>query len=115
MKKQKINSEKLKSLLPEIEKRIRTAFGSKVLKIILYGSYARGDYDSESDVDILVIVDDENLEFYRKKRVELTNYYLDKESILLSIIIEKASIAERYKNHSPFLMNVMKEGIVVYG
>lgn len=115
MKKQKINNEKLNSIIPEIEKRIRTAFGSKVLKIILFGSYAREDYDSESDVDFLVIVDDENLEFYRKKRVELTNYYLDKESILLAIIIEKASVAERYKNYSPFLINVMKEGIVVYG
>ncbi len=115
MKKQITNSDKLNSLLPEIESKIRTTFGSKVLKIVLFGSYARGDYDRESDVDFLVVVDDENLDYYRKKRVELTNYYLDKESILLSIIIEKASVAERYKNHSPFLMNVVKEGIVVYG
>lgn len=115
MKKQKINSEKLKSLLPGIEKRIRTDFGRKVLKIILFGSYARGDYDNESDIDILVIVDDEELEIYRKKRIELTTYYLDKEDILLSIVIERASIAERYKNHSPFLISVHQEGIVIYG
>ena len=115
MKTKQIRNDKIKSLLPEIEKRIRTTFGEKVLKIILFGSYARGDYDNESDVDIMVIVDDDNLEPFRKKRTELTAYYLDRENILLSIIIETASINERYKNHSPFLLNVNKEGVVLYG
>ncbi len=111
----KTKNEKIDRLLPEIEKRIRELFGEKVLKIILFGSYARGDYNEESDIDIMVIVDDENLESYKKKRTVLTNYYLDKEDILLSIIIEKASFTERYKNHSPFLINVINEGTVVYG
>lgn len=115
MKNEKLNSAKLNSLLPGIEKRIKEFFGEKVVKIILYGSYSRGDYNKESDIDILVIVDDENLELYRKKRIELTNYYLDKENVLLSIIIENLGIAERYKNHSPFLINVLKEGKAFYG
>ena len=38
MKKQKINNEKLNSIIPEIEKGIRDDFGSIVKKIILYGS-----------------------------------------------------------------------------
>ena len=111
----KTKNEKLNRLLPEIEKKIRDLFGEKVLKIILFGSYARGDYDPESDVDIMVIVDDESLEIYRKKGIELTNYYLEKERILISIIVEKAKIVEKYKNHSPFLINVVKEGSVIYG
>ena len=107
--------ERLRSLLPEIEKKIRDCFGDKVVRIIVFGSYARGEYNVESDLDILVIVDDNNLEFYNSKRIELTNYYLDKESILLSIVVENAIVAERYKNHSPFLINVFKEGKVFYG
>ncbi len=107
--------EKLNRLLPEIENKIRELFGEKVLKIILFGSYARGDYNFESDVDIMVIVDDDNLEIYRKRRIELTNYYLDKEGILISIIIEKEKIVDKYKNHSPFLINVVKDGSVIYG
>ncbi len=30
--------------------------GDKVYKIILYGSYARGDFNSESDVDIMILL-----------------------------------------------------------
>ena len=40
----KTKNEKIGRLLPEIEKRIRELFGEKALKIILFGSYARGDY-----------------------------------------------------------------------
>ncbi|MBA4310917.1 MAG: hypothetical protein C0425_11385 [Chlorobiaceae bacterium] len=111
----KTENEKLNLILPEIEKRIRELFGEKLVKIILYGSYLRGDNTDESDIDIMVIVNDENLEMYKEKSIALTNYYLDKESILLSIIIEKESFVERYKNHSPFLINLVKEGTVIYG
>ncbi|GAB6283708.1 MAG: nucleotidyltransferase domain-containing protein [Ignavibacterium sp.] len=111
----KTKNAKLNRLLPEIEKCIRDSFGEKVKKIILFGSYARGDFDEESDVDILVIVNDENLNYYKKKRTEIISDYLNKEEIFLSIIIEKSSLVERYKNDSPFLINVNKEGKVLYG
>ena len=36
---------------------VRKTFGSKLYKVILYGSCARGDFDDESDVDIMIILD----------------------------------------------------------
>lgn len=31
--------------------------GKRVKKIILYGSYARGDYNENSDIDIMILTD----------------------------------------------------------
>ena len=38
--------------------------GKRLKKIILYGSYARGDYNSSSDIDILVLTDYRPTQFY---------------------------------------------------
>jgi predicted nucleotidyltransferase len=38
-------------------KQIKKLFGEHLSKVILYGSYARGDYKNNSDVDIMIYVD----------------------------------------------------------
>jgi len=38
-------------------KNLRKKFGNKIKKVILFDSYARGDYNEESDIDILIVGD----------------------------------------------------------
>ncbi|AIJ04938.1 hypothetical protein JH146_0087 [Methanocaldococcus bathoardescens] len=38
-------------------KNLRKIFGNKIKKVILFGSYARGNYNEESDIDILIVGD----------------------------------------------------------
>ena len=45
-------------------KQSKKILGKRVKKIILYGSYARGDYNNSSDIDILVLTDYIPQEFY---------------------------------------------------
>ena len=115
MKTKKINNKKLNYLLPELEKRIKDSFGDKLKKIILYGSYARGDYDSESDVDILVLIDDNNLYQYRIIRNKIVSDFLEEFDFIVSIRINDEHIFSDYKNIIPFYKNVLKDGIFLYG
>ena len=42
-------------------------YGDKIHGIYLYGSYARGDFDEESDIDFTAIVEGDQVEFRRKR------------------------------------------------
>ena len=48
--------------LEEYVEAIKKIYGSHVRQIILYGSYARGDFRPDSDVDIMILVDMSDLE-----------------------------------------------------
>jgi uncharacterized protein len=47
----------LRGPLEEYAKRLRVVFGDRVRDVRLFGSFARGDADEDSDVDVLVLVD----------------------------------------------------------
>ena len=46
----------LNLILQAMTQAYQAVYGANVVKIILYGSYARGDYQKDSDIDIVVIV-----------------------------------------------------------
>ena len=46
----------IKILLDQYTEILRKIYGSHLKTVILYGSYARGDYKSTSDIDFCIIV-----------------------------------------------------------
>ncbi|MFQ5887286.1 MAG: nucleotidyltransferase domain-containing protein [Candidatus Hydrothermarchaeales archaeon] len=51
--------------LDEFVRRVKERYGDKIERIIVFGSYTRGDYGEKSDIDVLVVVKDNNLEIER--------------------------------------------------
>lgn len=47
----------MKSLIEQYIAEIKKIYGTHLSKIILYGSYARGDFKSDSDIDIMILLD----------------------------------------------------------
>lgn len=45
-------------LLNEIKRRLKEAHGDRLRGVVLYGSEARGEAGPDSDVDVLVLLDD---------------------------------------------------------
>ncbi|RKI80401.1 nucleotidyltransferase domain-containing protein [bacterium 0.1xD8-71] len=47
---------KIKNITSEVYEELIKLFEGKIERIILYGSYARGDFNLESDVDIMILL-----------------------------------------------------------
>ncbi len=58
-----------------VGKKVREAFGERVREVLIFGSRARGDWNEESDLDVLVVIDDmkpEDWDVAGKLSAELT-------------------------------------------
>ena len=96
---------------------VNNKFGDRIKKIILYGSYARGDFNTSSDVDIMILTDftDDELVQYRSEIVELA-YNIEwnnRFDIHLSPLIKNVDRFNYWLEALPFYMNVQKEGVVL--
>ncbi len=50
-------SPKIQRLLAELKKGLTELYGARLKAVYLYGSYARGDYDENSDLDVMIVLD----------------------------------------------------------
>ena len=91
----------------------RRLLGDKLEAVILYGSYARGDYDSESDVDIMVIVRCQTAELrqYRHMLAPTASRLSLEHDVTVSVAMADTESLNRYGNHLPYYINVNREGI----
>lgn len=56
-----LTPQQLESLLLELRQQLRQLYVDRLQKVILYGSYARGDYHAGSDVDVMVVLNEEKI------------------------------------------------------
>ena len=91
--------------------------GLKILKIILFGSRARGDFKEDSDWDFFIVVD-QDLTFGQKKEI-LSNIYkklAEQENKSFELIITSEKKFTEMKNYVGTLSyEVDKEGINIWG
>ena len=109
------NKSTLDILLNEAKNELLLLFGNRLINVVLYGSYARGDFDSESDIDVMALVDmsKNELQKYRRTVSALANEIDLKYNVLLSIKLQDDESFSKYQKALPFYQNIIKEGVTV--
>jgi predicted nucleotidyltransferase len=91
---------------------VRATYGSRLDRVVLYGSRARGDADVDSDVDALVVLD-ECADFWAEHRRIGDMAILASEgaeTIVSAMPIGRRDFEQR---NSPLLLNVRREGVPI--
>lgn len=109
----------ISNIINEFVKGVNEILGNRVKKIILYGSYARGDYNKSSDVDLMILTDltDEEIVEYRDKIIDFA-YDIEWDNnfdITLSPLVKNIDKYNKRIDVIPFYMNVQREGVVLDG
>ena len=102
----------IKRLLRELKQGLVRIYGERLKAVIVYGSYARGDYDAESDIDVLVVLKD-----YKQYGMEIdrTGELICSMSLDYGVTVSPIFMRERDwdKGEKPLLQNVYAEGVPV--
>ena len=100
---EKVKNEIVSALLP-----------LKPKKIILFGSYAKGKANEDSDLDIFIIKDDikDFREFELKARKHLRNFIINNEANGVDIFSATPEYLKKRDDY--FYKEILKEGIILY-
>jgi hypothetical protein len=106
-----VNNE-LKTILNQLQLQLKKHYGQKLFQLVLFGSQARGDARPDSDIDILIVLNEtvnpgEEIKQTGKISADLS---LEHNVVISRLFMDK----EQFINSSgPLLRNIRKEGITL--
>lgn len=102
-----------KPLLEEFKRRVEQRFPGEIVRLVLFGSKARGDASVESDFDVLVVIRSEDWKL--GDEIRDIGYELEiAHGVVLSIQVMGQHQYEKLKGRgSTFVANVEQEGLAV--
>jgi uncharacterized protein len=105
-------SEKLKAILDELRSHFEEIYGDRLVKMILFGSQARGEANSDSDIDVLVVLKGQVNpgEEIEKTGNIVADLSLQYEELLSCMFMDEHRFTAR---NSPLLRNIRKEGLLL--
>ncbi|MHA1209309.1 MAG: nucleotidyltransferase domain-containing protein [Candidatus Freyarchaeota archaeon] len=100
----------IKEVLEEFKKEIEKLYGKRLKRVILYGSYARGDATEDSDIDLLVVLEGN---ITPGEEIDRMIDIITEINLKYGVLISVYPVSEEdYINvNSPLLLNVRREGI----
>lgn len=106
---------KIMEVVTKFADEAKKIYGKKLKSVILYGSCARGDYQSDSDVDIMVLlnVPREKINAERNLIYDVSDKLDLDYDVVLTPVFQNYDTFQKYLSASVFFQNVQKEGIKI--
>lgn len=104
-----------KAALSEFVARLREKYADDVVLVMLFGSKVRGDFDEESDLDVLVVVEGDDRWPYWREITDLTSDLLQDYEVNISALVFNEEYYRWLVEHrAPIYNNTTREGILIW-
>lgn len=107
---------KIENILKIFAKKVSELYGDDLVKVVLYGSYARGDNRENSDIDIMVLVRASD-DVIKEKMNEIYDFAFDIEmdtGIDISPVVKNEEQYNYWLDTLPYYKNIQNEGVLLY-
>ena len=96
---------------------IKKIYTRYLKQVILYGSYAKGNYGENSDVDIMILVDmtEDELYRYEDSLSDITYEFNMEHDLDIKPMAQSEALFSKWVGVYLFFKNIQKEGITLYG
>jgi len=103
---------RVSALLAEFKAKLQAIYADRLKGVFLYGSHARGEAGPESDVDIVIVLDQWD---HYAGEVDRTGELASELSLAYGVSISRVFVRERdwLQKETPFLLNAREEAIPV--
>lgn len=103
----------IEPIVREFKAALQAMYGDRLREVVLYGSYARGDYDEESDIDLMIILNDEKVDTISEawKMGDLRTTLLLEYGKVVSVL--PVTVNRFALSYMPVYQNARREGIVL--
>lgn len=106
-------TQKDKSALSIFKKRMRKALEKDRIRLILFGSKARGDHHPNSDIDVLIIVKNMTPKKSRIISNIATEIFLEKQVDISPHVYSQKEYQKLLSLQTPFMLFVKQEGLII--
>ena len=112
-----MQNDEIQKVSKEVVEKVLELLKEKVYRIILYGSYARGNFEPESDFDVMILLNcsPEEILVYRRAVSVLASEISLENGIEVSLLLKDRETYEQWLDTLVFYQNVEREGLTLYG
>ena len=107
-----ITKVKLNTILTKLRHRLEELYGPRLVRLILYGSQARGDAEPGSDIDVLVVLEGpvSPIEEIHRASEIVAGLSLEYDEVISCMFVDQERLAIE---DISLLLNIRREGITI--